>query len=441
MLATLFSMQNPSSEDRDVKIPDMESPYTSSQSEPETADVLEFSTPSSPSPSTPSSKLAKPVNDRFNHNRTPSPRLITKHKKKRHYLTTKKSNTVILQAKLKRHNTWLKYRQRTLAQQRARQETLPELLRMPITRYVCVHCAQGVYARDEEAPDQAAQDQARESILMCQKKLGFLNTWRRGKEKQSSYAAWWWDQADDNVLKRIAFEAWKLKFKPATPTPTTATATLDLSRATPAWTRYMQECGTYICKTCSNTLGLCNNLDDSKPSYCLGCYENATRKDVLKLQAKNELRAASKAYKAARPDRGLVLTNELPQPHTLIANLRAKYLWVGGTGLKLIDKPPLNGHTYTRTEVNALLRPVRNVLMNRFSDLQLPYSLVQDKTRPAALTVAECQHHFNDHVVEIVKQAGYIIFKGKFIHRAELSQIDLNAESDDSDNSDCDLED
>jgi hypothetical protein len=420
MFAMLFATQNPAFQAECLE----STPYITWQSEPETVDLLQPTTPSTPSP----------LKRKAAHN-TLSLRLITKHKKKRHYLLTKPSNAALIQAKLKRHTLWLKQRQRALDEQLARQEMLPELLRMPITRYICVHCAQGPYACDDEAPDIAAQEEKKNQILVCQKKLGLLSTWRKGKEKQSGYAAWWWEKANDNVLKRTAFDAWKLNRKPPTTTPT-----LDLSRATPAWMTYMQECGTYICKPCSAALSLQNNLDESKPSYCPGCYQQATRNDISKAKAENELRAASKAYKEARPDRGLVPTNDLPQPHTLLSNLRAKYLWVGGTGQKIIRKRPLNGHTYTRTEVDGLLRVVPNYLVNHFSNLQLPYTLVPDLTRPAALTVAECQHHFSDRVVEIVQQSGYVIYKGKFIHRAELSLIDFSAESDDPDNSDCDLE-
>jgi hypothetical protein len=346
---------------------------------------------------------------------------------------------------------------------------------MPITKYVCVNCGEGPYARDDDASDDDVQEKAQANNLMCERPFSMLNPWRPGTKKGSSirlgssYTRWWWDNADDNVRKLFAFEAWfevwrlaveeksadspmePQKVMPSTGSLSKPRATLDLSRATLSYIKATQKCSTYVCVRCSGTLGLVNNLDPSgtkasetNPAYCPCCYTQATQNDLLKVEEQKKLRAASLAYKEARPNRELVSTfsRNLPEPHEVLTDFTAENLWAGGQGLRLITLRPLKINRYTRTEVNALLETVMNKHMNKFSGLQMTHTVVKaNEPKYHLLTVPECKHHFGDHIVEIVKKSGYQVVKKKFVHETDMKNIDLNAESDDSEDTDRELDD
>jgi hypothetical protein len=198
-------------------------------------------------------------------------------------------------------------------------------------------------------------------------------------------------------------------------------------------------CGKYLCDQCSKNHGFFRNLDDSNPTYCPKCYEDETEKDALKAKQEKQLLADSEAYKEARPKRDLDYVDP-PEPHTVLANLSSDKLWSGGPGQGPMTKRPLNLHTYTSTEVNGMLKTIRNQFMD-LPGWQEPFFVVEDRTRPQDLTVAECKHHFDKDTVDMILLQGYVVHKGRFVTQAEKDKFDPDASSDDSDQSDCDLKD
>ena len=407
---------------QDVEITEVNPPSTGSEGEPEIVEVLQESTPAD-------KHKDKHANDRHK-----------KHLATRRRLISKKTND--LERKIKSYNAWLMQRQLDAEAEAERQRNLSEILLMPIVRWVCCVCLNGPYARDDDATDHVLQAKLKDQIDWCERPISKLRDWKVGMKCKTSYETDRWDEARDNAIKHFAFTRWRMirnqvDSKPK-PQPSTSTKTLDLTCATKAFRAFSQVCANYICKTCSKEKDLVNNLAGSKKTYCPECYEDATRKDILKAEKFENRFAVSEAYKAARPNRGLVFLNELPKPHTVLANLSSDYLWSGGSGLKVIKKRPLNLHTYTGSEVDGLLKTI----LNQFMDLpgwQQPHFVVEDMTRPQDLTVAECKHHFDQDTVDIILDLGYVIHKNKFVLPAEKDKYDPKASSDDSDNSECDL--
>lgn len=441
MSATLLSMEDPVPEVPDVEMTEQE-PQLFPLPELETVSVLEPAPPPYP-------------------HYIPSP-LMTKYKKKWMRLLTKASNAVILKDKLKRHVKWLKHVRKTRARLESKRHIYPTL---PV-RYVCGNCGQGPYARDDDAPDDAAQEEAKKNNLMCERPLAYLNAWSFDTKMTRKQFTLWWRKARENVkihlmeqfeneMKHLqigsAFQAWKSKENFIPPTiaklfcSRSAIGTLDCTRAMPASMAAEQTCGEYICKRCSGILGLDNNLDEDCPSYCPKCYKEGTADDDREREEQNALREASKKYKDARPNRGLEPTNKLPKPSTLVTDRSANKWWGGSEAVgacKLIKELPARDGQYSDRELDVFLKAILNTVMNKFSGLQEPYTLVaNDNPKHSTLDVKECQHHFGDEGVDIVQKSGYTIWEDKFIINSQVHDMDPFAEPDDSDEGDRDLKD
>ena len=440
MSVTLSSMDSPVPEDPDVEMAEEE------------AQLL-------PLPELETVSVVEPAPPEYPHW---MPSVLTeKHKKIRHYFATKASNAVILKDKLRRHIAWFQRKEKILGAFVSKRN----LLRRLPARYVCCICAMGMYARDDEAPDDAVQEEAKKNNLMCERPLGSLEPFCLKKKRTPTEFADWWRKAEKNLKNyemehfgeemkqlrmRSAFQAWKTKTKYVPPTTAqllcsrSAIGTLDCKGALPAYQTGAEVCGRYFCKPCSRLFGFVNNLDDEKPSYCPLCYEEGTAADALEREKEEKLREASEKYRKERPNRELeyVDVDKTREPSRVVTDRSEDKWWVGSEApgaQKLIKKKPATDGQYSGRELNVFLKAILNTMMNTFSTHQDEYTLVaNDNPKHATLNVMECEHHFGEKAVKIVLESGYSVWDGKFIIDSELLDMDYRAKPDDPDEGDRD---
>ncbi len=194
---------------------------------------------------------------------------------------------------------------------------------------------------------------------------------------------------------------------------------------------FQQLCGQYVCAACCVRERMPSNLDPDNDSYCVTCYHSGTRRTD---DARHELvqcEHRARVYREQRPLREAPPERPLPRPSTLLTDRTAGALWFGGTGRQLIRDPPINGATYTYSEINGLLKTVENFFYNCTTDLQVMYSVEEDISRPWDLARVECFHHFGPDAAAILQDH----------YDEQLAEYDPLAEPDEEGDSDCELED
>jgi hypothetical protein len=313
-------------------------------------------------------------------------------------------------------------------------------------------------------------------VFQCQMHISKLRTWR-GKPPEGYTAKTWWLKARSNAERwmrtadgaRGIFAVLKshwLKYKRAramnehsivldaeavdflhdfyNPGPFLLLQPHPLreskfTSATLATLAFEQQCGRYICMDCCVRERMPRNLDFKNNSYCRTCYHRGTRREdyVRHTQAQRELKSLS--YCEQRPIRIQKRERPPPKPSALITDRSANALWVGGTGRQLIQDEPLNGATYTYSEINGLLKSVENFFYNRTTNLQVLYTVETDISRPWDLTRAECYHHFGRETVLILEEELAVAPNGKFVLPEDLENYDDKAEQDEQGESDCEL--
>lgn len=217
----------------------------------------------------------------------------------------------------------------------------------------------------------------------------------------------------------------------------------SLTSASLATVAFLQECGRYICNDCCVRERMPRNLDLSNDSFCLTCYHRGTRREDFQRHAQARLELQAIAYREQRSQRppADAKTSRLPKPSTLLTDRSVNGLWVCGTGRQLIRRAPLNGTTYTHSELNGLLKTVENVFYNRTASFQVMYTLEPDDSRPWALTRAECYHHCGPEVVRIVMREYAVAPDDTFVLPELLERYASDAEPDEEGSSDRELSD
>lgn len=220
-----------------------------------------------------------------------------------------------------------------------------------------------------------------------------------------------------------------------------ARAETSLPSASLATVAFLQECGQYICMACCARERMPRNLDFANNSYCRHCYHRGTRREDFERHAQTQRERASIAYREQRqkrPRSGEKI-ERLPRPSTLLTDRTANALWVGGNGKQLIRREPLNGSTYTYSELNGLLKTVENFFYNRTTRLEVKYTVEQDRSRSWTLTRAECLHHFGKKEVRILRRYFAVAPNDTFVLPEQLALYATNEEPDEDGDSDCEL--
>ena len=215
----------------------------------------------------------------------------------------------------------------------------------------------------------------------------------------------------------------------------------SLASASLATVAFLQECGKYICNDCCVRERMPRNLDLANESFCLDCYHRGTRREDFERHAQVRLELAALAYREQRPQRppADAQAARLPKPSTLLTDRSVNGLWVGGTGRQLIRRAPLNGSTYTHSELNGLLRTDENVVSNRTASFQVMSSLEPDSSRPWTLTCSECYHHCGPKVVRILKRYYAVAPDDTFVLPEIADLYASTAEPDEEGDEDCEL--